>query len=187
MVTALPNRGVQEGGSACGDGLKGLPEASDTVWPKTQVQLCMGHNVRHRLQDVPWQARQAVATAWRALAGAATRAEAAPALARFAERWEAQDPAISPRWLAAWDRLTGFFASPPALRRVVSTTKAIESLHSALRQVLKGRRAFPNDASIINVWSRGLQHGAKKWTQPIPEGKAALNQCVILVGERVQG
>ena len=82
--------------------------------------------------------------------------------------------------------MTVCFDSPPALRRAVSTTKAIESLNYSLRKVLKGRSAFPNDESIIKVLYMGLQHAAKKWTQPIPEWKAALNQCVILFGERVQ-
>jgi len=81
--------------------------------------------------------------------------------------------------------LTVFFDYPPAIRRVVYTTNAIESLNYSLRKVLKGRSAFPNDESIIKVLYMGLQHVAKKWTQPIPEWKAALNQFVILFGERV--
>jgi len=82
--------------------------------------------------------------------------------------------------------LTVCFDSPPAIRRAISPTNAIASLHYALRKVLKGRSAFPNDASSLKVLSMGLQHVAKKWTQPIPEGKAALNQFVMLFGERVQ-
>ena len=127
-----------------------------------------------------------MAAALRAIYGAPTLAAAEQALERFADRWDTKYPAMSPSWLADWDRLTVFFDSPPAIRRAVSTTKAIESFNYALRKVRKGRRAFPNDESIIKVLSRGLQHVAKKWTQPIPEWKAALNQFVILFGERVQ-
>ena len=122
----------------------------------------------------------------RALSGAATLPDAEHALARFAERWDAQSPVISPSWLADGDRLTGFLDYPPASRRAIDTTNASASLHYALRKVLKGRSAFPNDESIIKVLYMGLQHVAKKWTQPIPEWKAALNQFVILFGERVQ-
>jgi transposase-like protein len=186
VFTELHNRGVEDGFSACVDGLKGLPAASEAVFPKTQVPLCMVHKVRNSLQDVPWKERRAVAAALRAIYGAPTLADAEQALERFADRWDTKYPAMSPSWLADWDRLTVFFDSPPAIRRAVYTTNAIESLNDSLRKVLKGRSAFPNDESIIKVLYMGLQHVAKKWTQPIPEWKAALNQFVILFGERVQ-
>lgn len=144
------------------------------------------HKVRNSLKYVPWKERRAVATDLRAIYGAATLAEAEQALDHFADRWDAKYPAISPRWLADGDRLTVFFDYPPAIRRAISTTNAIESLNYSLRKVLKGRSAFPNDESIMKVLYMGLQHVAKKWTQPIPEWKVALNQFVILFGERVQ-
>ena len=134
---------------------------------------------------MPWTERQAVAAALRAMYGAATLADAEQALERFAERWDTKDPALSPSWLADWDRLTVVFDYPPAIRRVIYTTNAIESLNYSLRKVLKGRGAFPNDESIVKLLHMGLQHVAKKWTQPIREWKAALNQFVILFGERV--
>jgi transposase-like protein len=127
-----------------------------------------------------------VAADFRAIYGATTLADAEQALERCADRWDTTYPAISPSGLADGARLTGFFDSPPAIRRAISTTNAIESLHYARRQVWQGRGAFPNDESIIKRLSMGLQHVAKKWTQPIPEWKAALNQVVILFGERVQ-
>lgn len=141
--------------------------------------------VRNRWRYVPWKARRAVAAALRALDGAATLADAEQALERFAERWAAPYPALSPSGLADWDRLTVLFDYPPAMRRAIYTTNAIESWHYALRKVWKGRGAFPNDESIVKLLSMGLQHVAKKWTQPIPEWKAAWNQCVMLFGERV--
>ena len=147
----------------------------------------MVHKVCHSLTYVPWKERRAVAADWRAISGAPTLAAAEQALERFADRWDTQSPAMSPSWLAAWDRVTVFFDSPPAIRRAVSTTQAIEAVHSSLRKVLKGRRAFPHDESSIKVLYMGLQHVAKKWTQPLPEWKAALKQFVMLFGERVQG
>ena len=112
---------------ACGDGLQGLPEAIETVCPQTQVQLCIVPKVRNSLQYVPWQERRAVAADLRAIYGAPTLTAAEQALERFADRWDLKDPAISPSWLADWDRLTVCFDYPPALRRAVSTTQAIES------------------------------------------------------------
>jgi putative transposase len=111
--------------------------------------------------------------------------DAEQALERCAERWDTKSPAIRPRWVADGDRFTVLCDSPPAIRRVISTTHAIASLHYALRKVRKGRGAFPNDESIVQLLSMGLQHVAKKWTQPIRAWKAALNQFVMLFGERV--
>lgn len=186
LCTARQNRGVTDCFIACVDGLKGLPEAIEAVLPTTQVQLCLVHKVRKSLKYVPWKARRAVAADVRAIYGATTLAAAEQALERFADRWDTTYPAISPRWLAAWDRFTVFFASPPAMRRAISTTNAIESVNYALRKVRKGRGAFPNDESLVKLLYRGLQHVAKKWTQPLPAWKAALNQFVMLFGERVQ-
>jgi len=185
VFTELKNRGIQDCFIACVDGLTGLPEAIEAVFPKTQVQLCIVHKVRNSLRYVPWRERRAVAADLRAVYGATTLTAAEQALERFADRWDTKYPAISPSWLADWDRLTVFFDYPPAIRRAVYTTNAIESLNYSLRKVLKGRSAFPNDESIIKVLYMGLQHVAKKWTQPIPEWKAALNQFVMLFGERV--
>src|ERR671939_274149 len=185
VFTELRNRGVEDCFIACVDALKGLPEAIEAVFPKTQVQLCIVHKVRNSLKSVPWKERKAVAADLRAIYGAATLADAEQALERFAERWDAQYPAVSPRWLADWDRLTVLFDYPPAIRRVIYTTNAIESVNYSLRKRLKTRGVFPNDEAIVKLLYMGLQHVAKKWTQPIPEWKAALNQFVILFGERV--
>ena len=185
VFTELKNRGVTDCFVACVDGLKGLPEAIEAVFPKTQVQLCIVHKVRNSLRYVPWKERRAVAADLRAIYGAATLTDAEQALERFAERWDSKYPAISPSWLADWDRLSVLCDYPPAIRRVISTTNAIESLNYSLRKVLKGRGAFPNDEAIVKLLYMGLQHVAKKWTQPVPDWKAALNQFTMLFGEWV--
>jgi transposase-like protein len=135
VFTELHNRGVTDCFIARVDGLQGLPEAIEAVFPKTQVQLCIVHEVRNSLKYVPWKERWAVAADLRAIYGAATLHDAAHALERFAERWDAKYPAISPSWLADRDRLTVFFDYPPAIRRVVYTTNAIESLNYSLCRV----------------------------------------------------
>src|SRR5215218_7222690 len=185
VFTDLKNRGVEDCFIACVDGLKGLPEAIEAVFPQTQVQLCIVHKVRNSLKYVPWKERKAVATDLRAIYGATTLAEAEHALERFAERWDPKYPTISPSWLVDWDRLTVLFDYPPAIRRVIYTTNAIESLNYTLRKRLKTRGVFPNDESIVKVLYLALQNVAKKWTRPIRDWKAALNQFVILFGERV--
>jgi transposase-like protein len=101
------------------EGLQGLPEAIAAVCPQTPVQLCIVQKMRHSLTYVSWQDCQAVATALRAIYGAATLPEAEQALERCAARWEATDPAISPRWLTDWDRLTVLCDALAAMRRVI--------------------------------------------------------------------
>ncbi len=181
----LKSRGVEDCFIACVDGLKGLPEAIEAVFPKTQIQLCIVHKVRGSLKYVPWKERKAVAADLRAIYGATTLLEAEQALERFSERWDDKYPAITPSWRADWQRLTVFFDYPQEVRKVVYTTNAIESLNYSMRKVLKNRGAFPNDESIMKLMFMGLKNVARKWTRPIRDWKAALNQFAILYGNRV--
>jgi len=181
----LKNRGIEDCFVACVDGLKGLPEAIEAVFPKTQVQLCIVHKIRNSLKYVTWKERKAVATDLRAIYGAPTIAEAEAALDRFAKQWDGKYPAISPSWRADWNRLTVFFDYPPEIRKVIYTTNAIESLNYSLRKVLKNRGAFPNDESIMKLLYLAVRKISKRWTLPIRDWKAALNQFVILFGKRV--
>lgn len=119
VFNELKNRGVCDCFIACVDGLKGLPEAIEAVFPRTQVQLCIVHKVRGSLKYVPWKERKEVAADLRAVYGAATLTEAERALERFAERWDGKYPAISPSWRADWERLTVFFDYPKEIRKVV--------------------------------------------------------------------
>ncbi len=183
VFTELQSRGVEDCYVACVDGLKGLPEAIEAVYPRTQVQLCIVHKVRNSLRYVPWKERKAVAKDLRAIYAAPTLDAAERALEQFSQRWDESYPAISPAWRADWHRLTVFFDYPPAIRKVIYTTNAIESLNYSLRKVLKTKGVFPNDDSIKKVLYLALRNIAKKWTMPIQNWKQALNQFVILLGE----
>lgn len=185
VFNELKTRGVQDCFIACVDGLKGLPEALETVYPHTQVQLCIVHQVRNSLKYVSWQDRKAVAADLRAIYTAPTVETASVALGKFIERWGEHYPAIAPSWERNWERLTPFFDYPPAIRKVVYTTNAVESLNYSLRQVIKGRGAFPYEDAIKKLLYLGLRNVAKKWTMPIRDWKAALNQFIILFGDRV--
>jgi|TARA_B100000959_G_C14919037_1_gene598670 transposase-like protein len=185
VFNELKNRGVEDCFVACVDGLKGLPEAIETVYPRAQVQLCIVHKIRNSLKYVPWKERKEVAKDLRAIYAAATLTEAEQALETFSERWDEHYPAISPSWRADWDRLTVMFDFPPAIRKVIYTTNAIESLNYSMRKILKNRGAFPNDASILKIFYLALRNVAKRWTMPIRDWKSALNQFVILYGDRV--
>ena len=185
VFNELKSRGLQDCFIACVDGLKGLPEAIEAVFPQTQVQLCIVHKLRNSFKFVPWKDRKAVAKDLRAVYGATTLVEAEEALERFSQNWDAKYPAISPSWKAEWERLTVFFDYSPEIRRVIYTTNAIESLNYSLRRTLKTRGSFPNDDSILKILYLAINRVAKKWTMPIRNWKAALNQFVILFGDRV--
>jgi transposase-like protein len=148
VFNELKTRGVDDCFIACVDGLKGLPEAIETVYPRTQVQLCIVHQVRNSLKYVTWKDRKAVAASLRTIYTAPTEAAASAALVAFTEQWGAQYSAIAPAWQKNWARLTPFFDYPPAIRKVVYTTNAIESLNYSLRKVIKGRGAFPRPSLL---------------------------------------
>jgi len=185
VFTEIRQRGVQDCFVACVDGLAGLPEALETIFPQTQVQLCIVHKVRQSLRYVVWKERRPVARDLRTIYSAATLEEAEEALEQFAKTWDASYPTISANWRRDWTRLTVFFDYPLEIRRVIYTTNAIESVNFSLRKVLKKRGAFPTDEAILKVLYLGMQRIAKKWTMPIPEWKRALNQFAMLLGDRV--
>ena len=185
VFNELKSRGVEDCFIACVDGLKGLPEAIEAVYPQTRVQLCIVHQVRNSLKFVSWKDRKAVAASLRSIYTAPTEAAARAALTAFTTQWGSQYSAIVPSWENNWDRLTAFFDYPPEVRKVIYTTNAIESLNYSLRKVIKGRGAFPHDEAVRKLLYLGLRNVAKKWTMPVRDWKAALNQFIILYGDRV--
>jgi hypothetical protein len=149
VVTELRNRGVEDIFIACVDGLKGFPEAIELVYPKTQVQLCIVHMVRHSLNYVSWKQRRAVAADLRNIYTAVTTEAAEVALEAFAEKWDKSHPTISQVWRRNWERITPFFAYPAEIRKVIYTTNAIESLNMSLRKIIKTRGSFLNEEAAM--------------------------------------
>ncbi|MEB8490955.1 IS256 family transposase, partial [Acidithiobacillus ferriphilus] len=185
VVTELKNRGVQDIFIACVDGLKGFPEAIETVFPKTAVQLCIVHMVRYSLNYVSWKLRKAVAADLRAIYSAATVAEAEAQFAAFAEKWGEAYPPIVQSWRRNWARLIPFFDYPPEIRKVIYTTNAIESVNMSLRKITKNRGAFPSDDALLKLFYLALQNISQKWTMPIRDWKAALNRFIIQFDDRM--
>lgn len=179
VITELQNRGVKDIFIACVDGLTGFPEAIEAVFPQTQVQLCIVHQVRNSLSYVSYKDRKAVAADLKAVYGAATETAAEQALVDFAERWDCQYPTISKSWLNHWQRIITFFDFPADIRKAIYTTNAIESMNMTLRKVLRNHRSFPNDESAMKVIYLAIHNISKKWTMPIRDWKAALNRFAI--------
>ena len=185
VLTELKNRGVQDLLIACVDGLSGFPEAIETVFPQTQVQLCIVHQVRNSLSYVSYKDRKPVAAELKKIYRADTLEEAEEHLVAFGETWDERYPMIRRSWDKHWEQLTPFFAYPREIRKVIYTTNAIESMNSSLRKILKVRRSFPNDEAAMKLMYLALQNISKRWTRPLQDWKQALNQLVIMFEDRV--
>jgi putative transposase len=185
IVTELKNRGVKDIFIACVDGLKGFPEAIESVFPKAQVQLCIVHMVRHSLNFVGYKQRKEVATDLQKIYRAATRDEAELRLAEFAEKWDAKYPTISQAWHRNWERLTPFLAYPEEIRRVIYTTNAVESVNMSLRKIIKNRGSFPTDESALKLLYLALRNITTRWTMPVKDWRAALNRFAIIFEDRM--
>jgi len=185
VVTELKNRGVTDIFIACVDGLKGFPEAIESVFPQTEVQLCIVHLVRHSLNFVGWKQRKEVAADLKQIYRAATEAEAEQRLTEFSLKWDAKFPMIAKSWRSNWTRVIPLFAHPPEIRKIIYTTNAIESLNMSLRKVTKARGSFPNDEAVSKLLYLALRNIAKKWTMPVQAWKDALNRFAIIYENRL--
>lgn len=185
VVTELKNRGLQDIFIACVDGLKGFPEAIETVYPETQVQLCIVHMVRNSLRFVSWKQRKEVAADLKLIYQSATAEQAEMELTAFEEKWDKTHPTIGMSWRRNWAQVIPFFAYPADIRKVIYTTNAIESLNMSLRKVTKNRGSFPTDEAMLKLLYLALKNIAKKWTLPIRDWKAAMNRFTILFEGRM--
>ena len=185
VVTELSNRGIADIHIACVDGLKGFPEAIESVFPNTQVQLCLMHMVRHSLSYVSHRDRKQVATDMKNIYQAATLEEAEHQLGLFEGAWAAQYPLIVKSWRVNWARIVPMFSYPAEVRRAIYTTNTIESLNMTLRKIIKNRSLFPSDEAVFKLLYLALRNISKRWTMPIRDWGGAINQFAIIFEDRV--
>jgi transposase-like protein len=184
VLTELKNRGVEDILIACVDGLKGLPEAIQSVYPQTQVQLCIVHMVRNSLKFVSWKDYKKVTAELKQVYQAVTQEQALFALEQFEQHWP-QYPQIVKLWQRHWENVMTLFAYPDYIRKIIYTTNAIESLNSVIRSATKRHKLFPSDEAALKVVYLAIMQASKKWTMPIRDWRSALNQFSIMFGERV--
>jgi putative transposase len=170
---------------ACVDGLKGFPEAIQSVYPKTQVQLCIVHMVRNSLNYVNWKERRAVAADLKQVYHAATAEEAELHLREFEERWDSKYSSIGKMWRRNWAGIVPFFAYPAEIRRAVYTTNIVESLNMSLRKVIKTRGSFPGEEAAVKLLYLALKNVSRKW-KAAPEWRTSMNHFVLLWGDRIE-
>jgi putative transposase len=185
ILTEIRNRGVHDVLIACVDGLKGFPEAIQAVYPKAQVQLCIVHLVRNSLQFVNWKERKQVAADLRQIYQATTAEAAEQCLAAFEQQWDAQYATIGKLWRRHWTGVVSLFAFPEEIRQIIYTTNAVESLHMALRKVIKTRASFPSEEAALKLLYLALKNVAQKW-KPSPHWRTALNHFMLVWGDRIE-
>jgi putative transposase len=186
VLTELHNRGVNDILIACVDGLKGFPDAINTVFPNTQIQLCIVHMVRNSMKFVPWKDYKVIAKDLKQIYQSPTEESALLALEEFADRWDDKYPQISKSWHRHWENLNTIFNYPPDIRKAIYTTNAIESLNSVIRKATKKRKLFPTDDAAKKVIYLAVREASKKWTMPIHNWKPALNRFMIEFEDRLK-
>ncbi len=186
VLTELQNRGVKDILIACVDGLKGFPDAINTVYPDTQIQLCIVHMVRNSLKFVPWKDYKAITSDLKRIYQSITEEDALISLEQFEQRWDGKYPNISRSWRNNWQNVSTLFNYPEDIRKAIYTTNAIESLNSVIRKAIKKRKLFPHDDSAKKVIYLAIEQASKKWTMPIRNWKMALNRFMIEFEDRLK-
>ena len=181
----LKTRGTQDILIGVADGLKGLPEALEAVFPSTTLQTCIVHLIRNSLDYASWKDRKALAAAIKPVYTAPSAEAAEAELDAFeAGPWGQRFPTVVAAWRRAWSRVIPFFAFPPEVRRIIYTTNAIESVHSRLRKIIKSRGHFPSDEAASKLIWLALRNITADWKRASKEWKSAMNQFAILYGDR---
>lgn len=184
VLNELKNRGVQDILIACCDGLSGFPDAINSAFPKTDVQLCIVHMVRNSLKFVSYKDYKEVTSDLKPIYQAADEQQAMDALSAFAEKWESKYPMIAESWQRHWEGITPFMKYPPDIRKALYTTNAIEASNRQIRKVIKTKGSFSNDEAVYKIVYLALQNAQKKWTMPIRDWAMALNQFCIFFPHR---
>ena len=181
----LRTRGVADILIAVTDGLKGMPEALEAVFPATTLQTCIVHLIRNSLDYANWKERKALAGAIKPIYTAPSAEAAQAELDAFEQGpWGQKFPTVVSAWRRAWDRVIPFFAFPPPIRRVIYTTNAIESINARLRKIIKTRGHFPSDEAATKLIWLALRNITADWGRAAKDWKAAMNQFAILYDDR---
>ena len=184
VLTELRNRGVRDIYVVCVDGLRGFPQAIESVFPQAQVQLCIVHLVRNSLNFATWKDLRAVTSDLKPIYRAATSAQAELELADFEKKW-VRYAGIGKLWRDNWERVIPFFSMPAELRRVVYTTNAVESLHRSLRKAIKTRGSFPSEDAAMKLIYLAVMKAAGQW-HTVQNWKPALNYLETACGDRIR-
>ncbi|MHC2376497.1 IS256 family transposase [Bradyrhizobium liaoningense] len=186
VMNDLRNRGVADILIAVVDGLKGFPEAINSVFPKAMVQTCIVHLIRNSLSFVSWKDRKAILPSIKAIYHAENADAALLRLEDFEAEWGKRYPAIGAAWRRAWEHVIPFFAFAPEIRKMIYTTNTVEALNRSLRKIIKTRGSFPNDEAAMKLLYLAIRNAGIHWRRPVA-WTAAMGQFAIQFGERFAG
>ncbi len=185
VLTDLSNRGVKDILIACIDGLKGFPEAIEAIFPATEVQLCIVHQIRNSLKYVASKNQKEFMVDLKKVYKATNKDIAEVELDNLAEKWDDKYPIVIRSWRNNWERLSQYFKYPKEIRRIIYTTNTIEAVHRQFRKLTKTKGAFPNQDSLLKLLYLGIQNAKEKWTMPIQNWSLAISQLAIFFEGRL--
>ena len=185
VLNGLRNRGVEDIFIACTDNLTGFSAAIEAVFPKTEVQNCIIHQLRNSSKYVSYKDLKALMTDLKAVYGAVDEQAALDALDVFSERWDKKYPKISQSWRDNWANLSTYFKYPQEVRRLIYTTNAIEGFNRQLRKVTKSKSVFPTDDSLFKMLYLAMVDITKKWTGRRQDWSRIYAQLTIFFADRM--
>jgi transposase-like protein len=185
VLTDLKNRGVKDILIASVDGLTGFPDAINAIYPETEVQLCIVHQIRNSIRYVASKHQKAFMADLKRVYRAVSKQAAETALDDLDERWGQKYPIVIKSWRSKWDNLSVYFKYPEEIRRVIYTTNSIEAVHRQFRKLTKTKGGFPNENSLLKLLYLGIQNASKKWTMPIQNWNLTLSQLAIFFEGRL--
>jgi putative transposase len=185
ICTELQNRGIADIFIACIDGLKGLPEAIQSVFPQVQIQLCIVHMIRNSIKYIPHKYLKEFIFDLKTIYGAVTEATAKNNLGKLQEKWEGRYPLAVKPWIVHWENVRTFFQFPDSIRKLIYTTNAVEALHRQFRKVTKNKAVFPSDDALFKMLFLAARDISKKWTLPLQDWKNMISQLSVFFGDRL--
>ena len=179
VLTDLNNRGVKDICIACIDGLTGFPDAIKAIFPETEIQLCIVHQIRNSIKYVASKNQKAFMADLKLVYRAATKEGAELALDELDAKWGDAYPLVINSWRNKWHNLSAYFKYPEHIRKVIYTTNAVEAVHRQFRKLTKTKGAFPNENSLLKLLYAGILNATEKWTMPIQNWSLCLSQLAI--------
>ena len=179
VLTELQNRGLEDILIACIDGLSGFPEAIASIFPKTEIQLCIIHQIRNSMKYVAAKNQKEFMADLKPVYRAISNEAAEKALDLLEDKWGETYPIVTKSWRRRWTNLSAYFKYPEPIRKIIYTTNAVEAIHRQFRKLTKTKGAFPNENSLLKLLYAGILNASEKWTMPIQNWSQALSQLDI--------
>ena len=186
VLTDLQNRGVKDMLIACIDNLKGFAEAINSIYPDTEVQSCIVHQLRNSLKYVASKNQKEFMKDIKTVYQATAKSFAEDNLKIVTEKWSKKYPIVTDSWNNNWDKLSTYFKYTESIRRLIYTTNTIEGFHRQVRKVTKTKGSFTNDMALLKLIYLATVNISKKWTQPLQNWSLTISQLSIIFGERLK-